>query len=131
MRFTSVRVPGVLCAIVRVWIGLQIRPLGAQLFGGHPAWDYAIEPGGTGAGENLVRLSVNVAETSAALMRLLTTGSVFLAAFILAQRAATAGFLIKAFLFAAGIYALYGLFLFAFKWDKILWFDVVCMGFLI
>ena len=130
LRFSSVLLPVVLFAIVLGWIGLQISPLGAQLFGGHPAWDYAIEPGGTGTGENLVRLSVNVAETSAALMRLLTYGSVFLAAFILAQRAATAGFLIKAFLFAAGIYALYGLFRFAFNWDKILWFDVVSNGFL-
>jgi len=106
---------------------LQISPLGAQLFGGHPAWDYVI---GSGASEAQVRLSVNTAETSAGLMRLLTYGAVFFAAFILAQRAATAGFLIKAFLFSAGLYALYGLFRFAFDWDKILWFDVASDGYL-
>ncbi len=127
VRFAPIVLPTLLFSIILGWIGLQISPLGAQLFGGHPAWDYVI---GSGASEAQVRLSVNTAETSAGLMRLLTYGAVFFAAFILAQRAATAGFLIKAFLFSAGLYALYGLFRFAFDWDKILWFDVGSEGYL-
>ncbi len=131
VRFTPIVLPAVLFTIVLGWIGLQIIPAGAQLFGGHPAWDYVIGPGGPSglaAGEGQARLSVNVAESSAGLMRLLTYGSVFFTAFILAQRSAGAGFLIKAFLFSAGVYALYGLFRFAFDWDKILWFDVASGG---
>ena len=130
VRFAPIVLPTVLFTIVLGWIGLQIIPAGAQLFGGHPAWDYVIGPSGLAAGEGQVRLSVNVAESSAGLMRLLTYGSVFFTAFILAQRGATAGFLIKAFLFSAGIYALYGLFRFAFDWDKILWFDVASGNYL-
>jgi O-antigen ligase len=124
IRFSPIFLPTVLFAIVLGWIGLQISPVGAQLFGGHPAWDYVNGSGELRAGEGQVRLSVNAAESSAGLMRLATYGSVFFAAFILAQRSATAGFLIKAFLFSAGIYAFYGLFRFAFDWEKILWFDV-------
>lgn len=119
IRFAPIVLPTVLFAIVLGWIGLQISPAGAQLFGGHPAWDYVIGPG-----NSQVRLSVNAAESIASLMRLVTYGAVFFASFILAQRSATAGFLIKAFLFSAGIYAFYGLFRFAFDWEKILWFDV-------
>jgi len=127
VRFAAIALPTVLFVIVLGWIGLQISPAGAQLFGGHPAWDYVIESGGSGgqgAGDGHIRLSVNVAETGAGLMRLATYGAVFFAAFILAQRTATAGFLIKALLFSAGFYAFYGLFRFAFDWEKILWFDV-------
>ena len=125
IRFAPIVLPTVLFAIVLGWIGLQIIPAGAQLFGGHPAWDYVIGPG-----DSQVRLSVNAAETSAGLMRLATYGAVFFAAFILAQRSAAAGFLIKAFLVSAGIYAFYGLFRFAFDWEKILWFDVGSRGYL-
>ena len=123
IRFSPIFLPTVLFAIVLGWIGLQISPAGAQLFGGHPAWDYVIE-----SGDGQVRLSVNAAETSAGLMRLATYGAVFFAAFILAQRSASAGLLIKAFLFSAGIYAFYGLFRFAFDWEKILWLDVGSRG---
>ena len=93
VRFTPIVLPAVLFTIVLGWIGLQIIPAGAQLFGGHPAWDYVIGPGGLSglaAGESQARLSVNVAESSAGLMRLLTYGSVFFTAFILAQRSARA-----------------------------------------
>jgi O-antigen ligase len=131
VRFAPIVLPAVLFAIVLGWIGLQISPAGAQIFGGHPAWDYVIESGGTdgqGTGGGQVRLSVNTAETGAALMRLATYGAVFFAAFILAQSAATAGFLIKALLFSAGIYTFYGLFRFAFDWEKILWFDAGSTG---
>ncbi len=136
IRFGPIILPIVLFAVVLGWIGVQISPVGAQFFGGHPAWDYVIGPdelggqGGSGAGEIKARLSVNAAESAAGLMRLATYGAVFFAAFILAQRGVIAGMLIKAFLFSAGFYAFYGLFRFAFRWEKILWFDVESEGYL-
>lgn len=119
LRFGILTLPIGLWMLALAWAGFQLVPLqGSKI--SHPSWNLAaaaLEDSLPGT------ISVNVAETRAALMRFLTYAVVFMATYILARDAKRASFILRGLILAAAVYALYGLLRYATGVDKILWFD--------
>jgi O-antigen ligase len=104
---------------VAAWIVFQsLSEIGADL--AHPLFAEASALIGT---PSLSSISVDPYATRTALMRFLTYGGVFWIAARLCQDADAAANVLKAFVVAVGIYAVYGLVIFFLDLKMILWFD--------
>ena len=117
LHLSLLAMPLAMMGLVICWIGVQVLSAG-NLAIIHPNWSFAEEVLKT---DLAGRISVNPAETLAALMRLLTYIAVFLATYIVARNRALAGLLVTMFIMSACLYALYGLARISFDLERILW----------
>lgn len=116
-RWHLILLPLLLWGLALSWAALQLLPLGELT---HPNW--AI--GASALGQDLTdAVTASLDATIASLMRMLTYVCVFVVAFTLARDPDRAGLLLRVFVIAASVYALYGLLRFASAADKIIWFD--------
>lgn len=124
LRLDLIAVPLALWCLALSWAFLQLMPVGMSSLA-HPAWGLAdvLLGGDLGA-----RVTVNTAATVASIMRFLTYMAIFLSGFVLARDASRAGLLLRGFLAAAMVYAVYGLLRSATGINKILWFDDAAGG---
>jgi O-antigen ligase len=118
-RLAPVAMPLLLIAAVMAWVAVQaLVPAHGPL--AHPVWREA----GMLAGLELSgRISANPQESLLGLLRLATATAICVAALLIAQDASRARLLVDAFIAAAALYALYGLYRLALVPDKVLWFD--------
>lgn len=118
-RLAPMAVPLLLIAAAMAWIAVQaLMPAPGPL--AHRVWGEA----GTLAGLELSgRISANPQESLLGLLRLATATAICVAALLIAQDARRARLLVDAFIAAAALYALYGLYRLALVPDKVLWFD--------
>jgi O-antigen ligase len=118
-RLAPGALPLLLLACVMVWIAAQaLLPAPPAL--AHAAWREAAP---LLEGELSGRISANPRESLLGLVRLGTAAAVALSALLLARDPARARLLLDAFVAAAALYALYGLWRLALAPDKLLWFD--------
>lgn len=119
LHFSSIYFPLLVLALVAAWLGLQASGVGG-LVGGHPAWNIA----GQALGQSVIpSISVNPNETMWSLLKWLTAGAAFAAAYCLARERTQAAYLLNGILIVIGVNAAYGLIRLLFSIDKILWFE--------
>lgn len=104
--------------LTAAWAWFQTLSVSGSIFP-TPIWDYAASAGVERGGA----ISIAPHDTLWRLMRLLTVGAAFLAAYFLGRNERWATAIIRAILVAACIYALYGLMQVSLDLDKVLWFD--------
>ncbi len=105
-------------AMVMVWAGIQIMPIGDTTLA-NPLWMVA---GEFDSSISRGSISLNPANGLASAIRLLTYASLFLCIYFLAYDRGRAETMLWAFVCFACVYAIYGLFRYAFQFNKILWF---------
>lgn len=119
-KFLKRMLPGLLLwGGVAVWIIVQMAPgLPSEFV--HPLWFEAAAIIGAPVSPTI---SLDSEETGTALMRFLAYGGVFWLSARYCQDAEKAAFMLRAFVVASMIYALYGLVVFFSGLEMILWFD--------
>ncbi|WP_170984389.1 O-antigen ligase family protein [Rhodoligotrophos defluvii] len=119
MPFSRIAVSAILVTAVAIWIAVQALPVLSPEWA-HPLWTIVPE---TLSVPGQQAVSINPDNTLEGLMRLLTYAGVFWLALQLGRDRGTGEEIVKVIGWAITAYALYGLILWAWGAEKILWYD--------